>query len=62
MYDKIMKGVDNEERIEVRIPLDHFEQEAREFSSHNLTDFFKSKVFIKDFQIDGRHIKTVAKF
>jgi len=61
IYQKIVKGVEEQERIEVKFPLDQFEHEARDFSSHNLTDFFKSPMFMRDYQIEGRHIKTITK-
>ena len=61
MYEKILRNIEEQERIDVKIPLDQFEHEARDFSSHNVTDFFKSPMFIKDFIIDGRNIKTTTK-
>lgn len=56
-----MRGIEEAERIEVKIPLDQFEYEARDFSNHNLTEFFKSPAFLKDYQIEGRTIKTTTK-
>ncbi len=61
LYEKILRGVEEVERVEVKIPLDQFEYEARDFSNHNVTDFFKSSIFVKDYQIEGRHIKTTTK-
>jgi len=61
IYEKYVKGIEEMERLEIRIPLDQFEYEARDFSNHNITDFLKSNLFVRDFQIDGRHIKTTTK-
>jgi len=61
IYQKILRGVEEQEKIEVKLPLDQFEHEARDFSSHNLTDFFRSPMFSHNFQVEGRHIKTTTK-
>ncbi len=61
LYEKIMKNIEEAERVEVKIPLDQFEYEARDFSSHNVTEFFKSPVFLREFSIEGRHIKGTTK-
>lgn len=60
-YEKFTKGIEEEARVEVKFPLEQFEHEARDFSSHNITDFLKSPAFSRDFQIDGRFIKTTTK-
>lgn len=56
-----MRGVENEEKIDVTIPIDQFQHEARDFSEHNVTDFFKTSFFTRDFVIEGRQIKTTTK-
>jgi hypothetical protein len=61
IYEKILKGVEESEKIEVHIPMEQFEHEARDFSHHNVNDFFKSSMFNKDYKIDGRFIKTSTK-
>jgi transcription termination factor Rho len=61
IYEKYTKGIEEMERVEVKLPLDQFEYEARDFSNHNITDFLKSTAFVKDFQLEGRHIKTTTK-
>lgn len=45
----------------MQIPLEQFEHEARDFSSHNVSDFFRSPVFMREYKIEGRFIKTVTK-
>ena len=47
--------------MEVKIPVEQFEHEAREFSNNNMTQFYGSGLFKRDFIIDGRSIKTVSK-
>jgi hypothetical protein len=61
IYEKFVKGIEDVDRIEVKIPLDQFEYEARDFSNHNVTDFLKSTAFVKEYTLDGRHIKTTTK-
>ena len=61
IYEKFIKGIEEVEKIEVKIPLEQFEHEARDFSSHNVHDFFKSGIFGKDFRLEGRYIHTTTK-
>ena len=61
VYEKILKGIEEAEKIEVQIPMDQFENEARDFSHHNINEFLKSAVFNKEFNIEGRHIITTTK-
>lgn len=60
IYEKVLRGIEDAERVEVRIPIDQFEHEARDYG-HNLNEFFKSGAFLKEFTIEGRHIKTTTK-
>ena len=61
IYDKMCKNMEETEKIDVAIPLDIFENEARDFSNHNVSEFYKSSVFNKEFAIEGRSIRTQAK-
>ena len=61
IYEKILKGIEETEKVDVSIPIDQFENEARDFSHHNVSEFLKSSVFNKDFTIEGRNIRTTAK-
>ena len=61
IYEKIIRGVEELEKVEVKIALDQFEHEARDFSHHNIADFYKSGMFTKEFAIEGRYIKTTTK-
>ena len=60
IYEKMLRNVEDAERVEVRIPIDQFEYEARDYG-HTITEFFKSAAFLRDFALDGRHIKTTTK-
>ncbi len=60
-YYKIVHGVEELERVEVSVALDQFEHEARDFTSTNLTEFFKSQAFQKEYAIEGRFIKATTK-
>ena len=61
IYEKIIRGIEDTEKVEVHIPVDQFENEARDFSHHNVQEFLKSSFFNKEFKIEGRNIKTTAK-
>lgn len=61
IYEKILKQIEETEKIEVAIPIDQFENEARDFSHHNVSEFLKSSLFNKEFTIEGRSIKTTTK-
>ena len=60
IYEKVLRGVEDAERVEVRIPIDQFEHESRDYG-HYLSKFFKSKDFLKEFIIEGKNIKTTTK-
>lgn len=61
IYERYMKQLADDERIEVSIPIESFEHEARDFQHHNISEFFKSSHFNKDFKMEGRLIKTLHK-
>jgi DNA replication licensing factor MCM2 len=61
IYEKFIKGIEEMDKIDVKIPIEQFEHEARDFSSHNVSDFFKSGLFNKDFKIEGRFIHSTLK-
>jgi hypothetical protein len=37
-----VRGIEEQEKIEVKIPIEQFENEAKDFAHHSITDFFKS--------------------
>jgi hypothetical protein len=49
LYMRFTKGMDESERIDVQIPLEQFENEARDFNQHNIQEFLKSGLFSKEF-------------
>ena len=53
--------MEENEAVEIQIPIDTFEHEARDFEQHNVNDFLKSSAFNKDYTIEGRFIKTTTK-
>jgi len=53
--------MEENEKIEVIVPLDQFEHEVRDFQQHSVTDFLTSSHFKKEFVIEDRKIKTLAK-
>ena len=62
IYEKVMRGVEVTERIEVKITLDQFEHEARDIGGPAIIqDFLKSSLFAKEYTVDGRHIKTTTR-
>jgi hypothetical protein len=61
IYEKYLRGTEEVEKIEVLIPLDQFEHEARDVSSHNINDFIKSSAFTKEYVIENRHIKATVR-
>jgi hypothetical protein len=61
IYERYVRGLEDGEAIEVQVSIDQFEHEARDFAQHNVTDFYKSSLFNKEFTIEGRFIKTINK-
>lgn len=59
VYMKYSKGIEETERLHVDVPLTHFQHEARDFSVHNVQNFFTSSLFTKEYTIDGANIRTV---
>ncbi|CDW86911.1 mcm2 3 5 family protein [Stylonychia lemnae] len=59
LYDKYIKGLDDNERIKVMIPLDQLRNEAKDLAHHHVDDFLYSDVFKKEYLLDGRNIVTL---
>lgn len=60
-YEKVVRGLEEHDRIEVAVAIEQFEHEARDFTSSNINEFYKSPAFLKDYRIEGRNIKTLTK-
>ena len=52
----MLQGVDPSERIAMKLPLNIFNAEAKEFAQHNLDNFFKSSYFLRDYKLEGNMI------
>ena len=61
VYQKYMSDGDEGAKVDVQIPSEQFELEARDFQYHNISEFYKSSQFTKLFRVDGRNIKTIQK-
>lgn len=61
IYEKYVKGIEEMEKIDVRIPKEQFEHEARDFGGQHVQDFYKSGTFSKEFRIEGTYIHTTTK-
>lgn len=61
LYEKYVKGIEEAEKIEVRVPLDTFEHEARDYGAHGLQEFYKSSAFSKEFMVRDRYIVCSTK-
>jgi DNA replication licensing factor MCM2 len=61
VYDRALNGLDETEKVQVKVKMDFFENEAREFARHNLMDFYKSAAFLREFKIDKDHICSINK-
>jgi DNA replication licensing factor MCM2 len=61
VYDRALNGLDETEKLFVKVKLDYFENEAREFARHNLIDFYKSPAFSREFRIEKDHLVSINK-
>lgn len=61
VYERALSGLDESEKVQVKVKIDFFENEAREFARHNLIDFYKSPAFSKEFRIEGGNIVSINK-
>jgi len=48
-------------KIDMRIKLSIFQAEARDFAQHNLIDFYKSPLFLKEYRVEGNEIISLQK-
>jgi len=59
VYEKYVRGLEDTDKVEVSIPIDLFEHEARDLKQTNIGEFYRSSQFTKLFKIVDRNIKTV---
>lgn len=62
LYTKAMEGIDELEKIKVSFKKNLFEDNCREYARHNLTDFYNSIQFRKDFVMEGDMISSKDKY
>ena len=61
IYNKAMEGIDELEKVKVSFKKNLFEERCREYARHNMTDFYNSFSFKKDFVLEGDLIQTKNK-
>lgn len=61
VYDRALEGLDETQKVLVKVKVDFFETEAREFARHNLIDFYKSSAFMKEFRVENGYIHSINK-
>lgn len=61
IYEKAIQGLDDMEKVIVKVNLDYFENETKDFSSHNRIDFYKSAKFLKQYRLEDNKIVTINK-
>jgi len=60
-YERVLKGVDGDTKIDMKIKQSHFQNEANEFAQHNLIDFYNSRAFKNEFKLVGNEIVSLNK-
>lgn len=61
IYERALKGLDETEKVDVKVRLDVFENDVREYAKHNLIDFYKSPAFVREFKMENGEIKSINK-
>ncbi len=61
IYERVLKGLEDFERVEVKCPQETFENEARDFARHNLLDFYNHPEFKKKYRVEDNHSVTNGK-
>jgi len=60
-YNRVVQGVDEYEKIQVRIALNYFESEARDYDRGNMIQFYNDERFKKHYMMQGNEIVTIHK-
>ncbi len=58
IYQRVSRSLDEGDKIEVHLPLDHFYRDTKDFKMTTIDNFLKSGAFAKDYKLDGKLIKT----
>jgi len=62
IYERALKGHEETERVHVRFTKDQFEHEVRDLARHNVSAFYSTDVFQKEFRLeDDKWIATKNK-
>ena len=56
-----MQGIEDSQKIQVRIAVHLFESEAREYSRNDFHTFYNDEKFKKHYKIDNNEIVTLHK-
>jgi len=60
-FTKNAQGMDESERIQVRLPLTEFENQARDYPRQQLQSFYRSADFLAEYRVVDTDIETKAK-
>ena len=58
IYERAVRGLDDSQKIEVKLSLEAFEHEVRDLARHNLMDFYRHPDFMKKYRRDEEYIST----
>lgn len=58
--ERFLKGLEMDEKLEIAIPQEQFEQEVHDFQQHTIADFLGSSLFKREFVVENRKIKTLG--
>lgn len=60
-FNKVMQGIDEYEKIQVKVPIQQFEAEARDYDRSNFLQFYQDDKFKKNYKVDGNDVVTIHK-
>jgi hypothetical protein len=60
-YQRVTQNVSAAEKVQVRLNVALFQNDARDFDQHNLNDFYNSYAFKKEFRKENNEIVTLEK-
>jgi len=60
-YNRVVQGIDEHEKIQVKIALSYFESEARDYDRGNMVEFYNDERFKKFYKMEGNEIVSLHK-
>jgi len=60
-YNRVVQGIDEHEKIQVKIALNYFESEARDYDRGNMVEFYNDERFKRSYRMEGNEIVTLHK-